>query len=237
MGRAFEYRKEKNFKRWSSMSKTFTRITRDIIMAVKAGGPNVESNYRLKLLIQNARSANMPKDNVERAIKKAISTDQADYKIVLYEGYAPHGVAVLIETATDNPTRTVANVRSHFNKCNGSMGVSGSVEFMFEHKCHFKIAAGNIDAEEFELEMIDFGVEEVFKDEEADAIMLYGPFEEFGNISRGLEEKGLEIVESGTEYIPNITKEIGEKEQAEVEKLLERLEEDDDVQNVYHTMR
>ena len=237
MGRAFEFRKERKFKRWASMSKQFTRLSRDIIMAVKESGPNPETNYRLKLLIQNAKAANMPKDNVERAIKKGSSTDQTDYKIVVYEGYAPHGIAVLVETATDNTTRTVANVRSYFNKCNGSLGTSGSVEFMFEHKCHFKIAAGDIDVEEFELEMIDYGVEEIFKDDEEDVIMLYGEFNEFGNISRGLDEKGLEIIESGTEYIPTTTKELNEEEQAEVEKLIEKMEEDDDVQNVYHTMR
>jgi YebC/PmpR family DNA-binding regulatory protein len=237
MGRAFEFRKERKFKRWNSMSKIFTRITRDIIMAVKDSGPNPESNYRLKLCIQNAKAANMPKDNVERAIKKASSTDQADYKVVVYEGYGAHGIAVLVETATDNTTRTVANLRNHFNKCNGTLGTNGSVAFMFEHKCHFKIAAGEIDVEEFELEMIDFGVDEIFKDDEEDVIMLYGPFEEFGNISRGLDEKGLEIIESGTEYIPTDTKELNEEEQKDLEKLLERLDEDDDVQNVYTTMR
>jgi YebC/PmpR family DNA-binding regulatory protein len=237
MGRAFEFRKERKFKRWASMSKQFTRISRDIIMAVKEGGPNPESNYRLKLLMQNARAANMPKDNVERAIKKGSSTDQADYKTVMYEGYAPHGIALLIETATDNTTRTVANVRSYFNKLNGSLGVQGSVEFMFEHKCHFKIAAEGRDIEEFELEMIDYGVEEVFRDDEENVVMLYGPFEEFGNISKGLDEKGIEIMESGTEYIPTTTKELSAEDQADVEKLIERMEEDDDVQNVYHTMR
>ena len=237
MGRAFEFRKERKYKRWNSMSKIFTRITRDIIMAVKDSGPNPESNYRLKLCIQNAKAANMPKDNVERAIKKASSTDQADYKVVVYEGYGAHGIAVLVETATDNTTRTVANLRNHFNKCNGTLGTNGSVAFMFEHKCHFKIAAGEIDVEEFELEMIDFGVDEIFKDDEEDVIMLYGPFEEFGNISRGLDEKGLEIIESGTEYIPTDTKELNEEEQKDLEKLLERLDEDDDVQNVYTTMR
>ncbi len=237
MGRAFEFRKERKFKRWSSMSKIFTRISRDIIMAVKESGPNPESNYRLKLLMQNAKAANMPKDNVERAIKKASSNDQADYKTVVYEGYGAHGIAVLVETATDNPTRTVANLRNHFNKSNGTLGTSGSVEFMFEHKCHFKIAAGNLDPEEFELEMIDFGVDEIFKDDEENVIMLYGPFEEFGNISRGLQEKGFETLESGTEYIPNITKELTAEEQKDIEKLLERLEEDEDVQNVYTTMR
>jgi YebC/PmpR family DNA-binding regulatory protein len=237
MGRAFEFRKERKFKRWASMSKQFTRLSRDIIMAVKESGPNPETNYRLKLLIQNAKAANMPKDNVERAIKKGSDTDQSDYKTIVYEGYAPHGIALLIETATDNPTRTVANVRAIFNKFSGSLGTSGSVEFMFEHKCHFKIAAEGRDIEEFELEMIDYGVEEVFRDDEENVVMLYGPFEEFGNISKGLDEKGIEILESGTEYIPTTTKELSQEEQAEVEKVIEKMEEDDDVQNVYHTMR
>lgn len=218
------------------MSKIFTRCSKEIIMAVKEGGPNPESNYRLKLAIQNARAANMPKDNVERAIKKATSKDQADYKTLIYEGYAAHGVAVLIETATDNPTRTVANVRSYFNKYNGSLGVSGSVEFMFEHKCHFKVPVGNLALEDFELEMIDYGVEEIFKLDDEDYFMIYAPFGEFGNVSRGLEELGVEITESGSEYIPTTTKAVDEAQQADVDKLLERLEEDDDVLNVYHTM-
>jgi YebC/PmpR family DNA-binding regulatory protein len=218
------------------MSKIFTRCSKEIIMAVKEGGPNPESNYRLKLAIQNARAANMPKDNVERAIKKAVSKDQADYKTLIYEGYAAHGVAVLIETATDNPTRTVANVRSYFNKYNGSLGVSGSVEFMFEHKCHFKVPVGNWALEDFELEMIDYGVEEIFKLDDEDFFMIYAPFGEFGNVSRGLEELGVEITESGSEYIPMTTKSIDEAQQVEVDKLLEKLEEDDDVLNVYHTM-
>lgn len=236
MGRAFEFRKERKFKRWASMSKAFTRCSKEIIMAVKEGGPNPESNYRLKLAIQNARAANMPKDNVERAIKKATSKEQADYKTLIYEGYAAHGIAVLIETATDNPTRTVANVRSYFNKYNGSLGVSGSVEFMFEHKCHFKVPVGSLALEDFELEMIDYGVEEIFKLDDEDFFMIYAPFGEFGNVSRGLDELGVEIVESGSEYIPTVTKSIDEAQQVEVDKLLEHLEEDDDVLNVYHTM-
>ena len=183
MGRAFEFRKERKMKRWASMSKTFTRISKDIIMAVKEGGDNPETNYRLRMLIQNAKTANMPKDNVERAIKKATSKDQADYKSIIYEGYAPHGIAVLVETATDNHTRTVANVRSFFNKVGGSLGTSGSVEFMFEHKCHFKIPGEGIDVEEFELEMIDYGVEDVYREEDGN-IMIFADFEEFGNIFR-----------------------------------------------------
>ncbi|HCY25088.1 MAG TPA: YebC/PmpR family DNA-binding transcriptional regulator [Cryomorphaceae bacterium] len=243
MGRAFEFRKERKFKRWAGMAKTFSRITKDVIMAVKEGGDNPDSNYRLRLLYQNAKAANMPKENVERAIKKATSKDQADYKTIIYEGYAPHGIAVLVETATDNNIRTVANVRSYFNKLNGSFGTQGSVEFMFEHKCNCKIAADGIDIEELEFALIDFGIEDVFSDtEEKDGetlniIMVYGQFSEFGNISRGLEELGHEILESGFEYIPTITKDITEEQVAEVAKLIEKLEEDDDVQNVYTTMR
>lgn len=236
MGRAFEYRKARKMKRWASMSKAFTRITKDIIMAVKEGGPSPESNYKLKLVIQNAKQANMPKENVERAIKKASNKDQADYKDVVYEGYAPHGIAVLVETATDNTTRTVANVRSYFNKCNGSLGTSGSVEFLFEHKCHFKIASEGIDIEEFELEMIDFGVDDIFVEEEDNTIMVYGPFDQFGSISKALDDREIEILESGLERIPNDTKELNEAEIADVEKLLEMLEEDDDVQHVYSTL-
>lgn len=240
MGRAFEYRKARKMKRWASMSKTFTRITKDIIMAVKEGGESPDANYRLKMLLQNARDANMPKDNVERAIKKATSKDQADYKEVVYEGYAPHGIAVLIETATDNTTRTVGNVRSYFNKFNGSLGTSGSVDFMFEHKCHFKVPAEGIDVEEFELEMIDYGVEEIFADhddeKEMDIVMLYGPFSEYGNIARGLEERGIETLSSGFERIPMDTKELTPEQQEEVDKLIERIEEDDDVQAVYTNM-
>ena len=243
MGRAFEFRKGRKMKRWASMSKIFTRITKDVIMAVKEGGTNPESNYRLKMLMQNAKAANMPKENIERAIKKAMSKDQGDYKTIIYEGYGPHGIAVLVETATDNNTRTVANVRSYFNKCEGSLGTSGSVEFMFEHKCHVKIAAGAIDVEELEFEMIDHGAEDVFKDveekdgEETEVIMVYGQFADYGNITKGLEELGHEIVESGFEYIPTTTKEITDEQTKDLEKLIEKLEEDDDVQNVYTTMR
>jgi YebC/PmpR family DNA-binding regulatory protein len=236
MGRAFEYRKARKMKRWSSMSKVFTRISKDIIMAVKESGPNPEANFRLKALMQNARAANMPKDNVERAIKKATSKDQADFKVVVYEGYAPHGIALLIETATDNTTRTVANIRSYFNKCNGSLSVSGSVEFMFEHKCHFKIPGDGIQIEEFEFEMIDFGLEEIFAEEEDNSIMLYAAFSDFGNIQKALEEKEIEIISSGFERIPMDTKQISAEEQEDVEKLLEKIEEDDDVQAVFHNM-
>lgn len=240
MGRAFEYRKNRKMKRWASMAKTFTRISKDIIMAVKASGPNPEANSRLKALMQNARDANMPKDNVERAIKRATSKDQADYKEMVYEGYAPHGIAVLVETATDNGTRTVGNVRSYFNKCNGSLGTSGSVEFLFERKCQFKIDQKNLSLEDFELEMIDYGVEEVFAevDDEkgTEHFVLFAPFEEFGSIQRALEERGIEVLSSGFERIPMDTKTLDAAAAADVEKLIEKLEEDEDVQAVYHTM-
>ena len=240
MGRAFEYRKARKMKRWSSMAKVFTRISKDIIMAVKASGPSPEANSRLKALIQNARDANMPKDNVERAIKRAVSRDQADYKEVVYEGYAPHGIAVIVETATVNNTRTVANVRSYFNKCNGSLGTSGSVEFMFERKCYFKIVQEKIDLEEFEFEMIDFGVEEIFQEydqeKEIKSLMIYAPFSDFGSIAKVLEERGHEILNSGFERIPMDTKKMNIDQHAEVDKLLEKIEEDEDVQAVYHNM-
>jgi YebC/PmpR family DNA-binding regulatory protein len=243
MGRAFEFRKARKMKRWSAMSKAFTRIGKDIVMAVKEGGPDPDANSRLRAVIQNAKSVNMPKDNIERAIKRASDKNQGDYKEVLFEGYAQHGIAVLIETATDNNTRTVANVRSYFNKCDGSLGTSGSVVFMFDHTCNFKIKADDLDLEELELELIDFGVEEVFEDtdedengEEHTSIMIYAPFESFGNIQSYLEENNLEIISSGFERIPQVTKKISAEQAEDVEKLLEKLEEDDDVQNVYHTM-
>lgn len=217
------------------MAKAFTRIGKDIVMAVKEGGPNPEANSRLRAVMQNAKAANMPKENVERAIKKATEKDTANYKEVLFEGYAPHGIALLIETATDNNNRTVANVRSYFNKCNGALGTQGSVEFMFDHTCNFRIPAEGIDIEEMELEFIDFGAEEIFADE--DGILIYAPFESFGAIQKELENRGTEILSSGFERIPQVTKELTPEQAADVEKLIEKLEEDDDVMNVYHTMQ
>lgn len=235
MGRAFEFRKARKMKRWAAMSKAFTRIGKDIVMAVKEGGPDPDANSRLRAVIQNAKAVNMPKDNIERAIKRASDKSQGDYKEVIFEGYAPHGIAVLIETATDNNTRTVANIRSYFNKCNGSLGVSGSVEFMFDHSCHFRVNKESIDPEALELDLIDFGAEEVFVEE--DDLLIYGPFESFGAIQRELESREIEILSSGFERIPQLTKELSEAEMEDVEKLLERIEEDEDVQNVYHTMK
>lgn len=234
MGRAFEFRKARKMKRWSAMSKAFTRIGKDIVMAVKEGGPDPDANSKLRAVIQNAKAVNMPKDNIERAIKRASDKNQGDYKTVLFEGYAPHGIAILVETATDNNTRTVANIRSYFNKCDGNLGTSGSVVFMFDHTCNFRIDPENIDLEELELELIDYGVEEIFEDE--DGILIYAPFESFGNIQKYLEDQNIEIRSSGFEYIPQVTKQLPEEQVADIEKLLEKIEEDDDVQNVYHTM-
>ena len=234
MGRAFEFRKARKMKRWSAMAKTFTRIGKDIVMAVKDGGPDPINNSRLRAVIQNAKAANMPKDNVERAIKKASDKSSENYKEILFEGYGPHGVAILVETTSDNNNRTVANIRSYFNKANGNLGTSGSVEFMFERTCNFRLDKNIFDPEELELEFIDHGVEEVFIDE--DDILLYGPFENYGKIQKELENRNIEILSSGFERIPTLIKKIKKEEQEEVEKLIENIEEDDDVQNVYHSM-
>lgn len=236
MGRAFEYRKARKLKRWGSMARTFTKIGKEIAICIKSGGPDPVSNSRLRVLMQNAKNASMPKENIERAIKKATSKDQTDYKEVVYEGYAPYGIAVLVETATDNTTRTVANIRSYFNKCGGSLGTSGCVDYMFEHKCLFKIKnKEGVDIEELEFEMIDFGVQEIFAED--DNIIIYGDFEAFGPIQKYIEENGFEIVNAEFERIPSEVKELTEEQMADVEKLLEKLEEDDDVTNVFHNMK
>ena len=232
MGRAFEFRKARKMKRWSAMAKTFTRIGKDIVMAVKEGGPDADNNSRLRAVIQNAKAANMPKENIERAIKKASDKDTENFKEILFEGYAPNGVAILVETATDNNNRTVANIRSLFNKANGNLGTSGSVEFMFDRTCNFRIDPTDLDAEEIELEFIDFGVEEVFIDE--DGMLLYAPFESFGVLQKELEHRSFKILSSSFERIPQVTKQLGKDAQQEVIKLIEKIEEDDDVQQVYH---
>ncbi len=237
MGRAFEFRKARKMKRWSTMAKTFTRIGKDIVMAVKDGGPDPASNSRLRAIIQNAKAANMPKANVDSAIKRASSKDQEDYKETVLEGYAQHGVAVLVECTTDNNNRTVANVRSYFTKTDGSLGTKGMLDFIFDRKCIFKIEPkAGLSLEELEFELIDFGAEEVFLDEEANQVNIYGEFAAYGAIQKFLEENGYEIVESNFERIPTDTKTLSEAEAADVEKLLDKLEEDDDVQNIYHNM-
>ena len=234
MGRAFEFRKARKMKRWSAMAKTFTRIGKDIVMSVKEGGSDPNNNSRLRAVIQNAKAANMPKENVERAIKKASDKNTGDFKEVLFEGYAPHGIAVLVETATDNNNRTVANIRSYFNKLNGSLGTTGSVEFMFDHSCNFRISPNDIEVDEIELEFIDYGVEEVFKDE--DGIVLYAPFEYYGIIQKELEKRNFEILSSDFERIPQVIKQLSIDKQKEVLQLIEKIEDDEDVQNVYHSM-
>lgn len=237
MGRAFEFRKERKFKRWGNMSRLFTRLGKEITIAAKDGGIDPDHNPRLRALISTARSENMPKDNIERAIKRAVEKDVGDYKEMVYEGYGSHGIAFLIETATDNPTRTVANIRSIFNRAaGGSLGVSGSVEFMFDRKAQFKIRSKEeIDLEELELELIDWGCEELFM--EGEEILIYGPFEAYGSLQKQIEERGFELISGGFDRIPNIElKELSEEQRADVEKMIERLENDEDVQNVYHTM-
>ena len=228
------------------MAKTFTKIGKEITIAVKQGGPDVTGNPRLRALLQEARSENMPKENVERAIKRATDKDQGDYKEVLYEGYGPHGIAILIETATDNTNRTVANIRSYFTKFGGTLGTSGSVEFMFDRKSVFTVKdREDIDLEELELELIDYGAEEVFRDGGDDdddednpkVIMIYGEFTAMNKIQQYLESNGYEIMSAKFDRIPNTEpKDLGEEEKASVEKLLEKIEDDEDVQNVYHNM-
>ena len=236
MGRAFEYRKARKMKRWGNMARVFTKIGKEIEIAVKAGGPDPSANTRLRVLIQNAKAENMPKENVERAIKRAVSKDTADYKEMVYEGYGPHGIAFLVETATDNTTRTVANVRACFNKCGGSLGTSGSVAFMFEHKCTFKFAnSKGVDPEELELEMIDLGVDALDVDEENN-ITVEAPFDAYGQVQKFLEDNGFEIISGEFVRIPTDTKEVTAEQRESLEKLIEKLEDDDDVTNVYTTM-
>lgn len=216
------------------MAKTFSRISKDVIIAIREGGPDPETNSKLRAVYQNAKANNVPKDIIERAIKKATDKETKDFDETLFEGYGANGVAVLIETATDNNQRTVANIRSYFNKCNGSLGKSGSVSFMFDHQCNFTIIKGELDPEELELELIDFGAEEVFVED--DKIVIYAAFDSFGSLQSYFEENNLEIVESGFEWVPNSSKELDAEEAKDVYKLLDKIEEDEDVQQVFHNM-
>ncbi len=233
MGRAFEFRKARKMKRWSAMAKTFTRIGKDIVMAVKEGGASPETNSKLRAVIQNAKAANMPKDNIERAIKRASDKSTGDFKEIIFEGYGPYGIAIIVETASDNNNRTVANIRSYFNKYGGNLGTAGSVEFMFDRVCSFKINT-EIDLEELELNLIDFGVEEVLKEEEN--VLVYSNFENYGQIQRELENQGIKIISSEFERIPKQFKNLDDEKKDEVNTLIENIEEDDDVQNVFHNM-
>ncbi len=239
MGRAFEFRKERKFKRWAKMAVQFTRIGKDIVIAVKDGGPHPETNSRLRTAIQNAKAVNMPKDRVDAAIKRASDKSMANYEEIVYEGYAPHGVAVLIETATDNTNRTVANVRSYFNKTNGTLGKTGSLDFVFSRKSIFRFLPGELDLEELEFELIDAGLEELYveADEEGnDVVVAQAAFEDFGRIQKALEEKGIELKSSKLERIALSHHAVNETQAADVLKLIDKLEEDDDVQAVYHNM-
>ena len=235
MGRAFEYRKARKMKRWGNMARVFTKLGKEITIAAKAGGGDPDTNPRLRAVMATAKKENMPKENVERAIKKALSKDYTDYKEMNYEGYAPFGIAVFVETATDNTTRTVANVRSYFNKVGGSLGTSGSLEFLFDHKCVFHFTKPEtLDLEELELELIDFGADEIIEDD--NEVVVYGEFAQNSALQKYLEEAGYEITSSEFVRIPNDTKTLDEEQMIQVNKLIEKLEEDEDVQNVYHNM-
>jgi len=236
MGRIFEVRKSTMFARWDKMAKQFTRIGKEIDIAVKQGGPDPANNSSLRRCIINAKAVNMPKDRVDAAIKRAMGKDKTDYHEEVYEGYAPYGIAVLVETATDNPTRTVANVRMHFNKNHGSLGTSGSVSFMFNHMGEFKIKNENLDTEELELELIDFGLEEIGEDSEGN-IIIRTPFNEFGNMSKALEDRKIAVITAELTRIPANTVELSEDQANEVLKLVDHLEQDDDVQKVYHNLK
>ena len=248
MGRAFEFRKERKLKRWGHMARVFTKLGKEITIAVKNGGPDVTGNPRLRALMAEARAEQMPKENIERAIKKATDKTLGDFKEIVYEGYGPHGIAYLVEAATDNNTRTVANVRSYFNKCGGSLGTTGSVSFMFDHKCVFRIKedpAKPVDIEELELELIDYGAEEVFKQEVEDEdenvtveISIYGDYTAYGAIQKFIEENGYDLISGGFERIPNVDlKDVTPEQRATLEKLTNLLEDDEDVTNVYTTMK
>ncbi len=235
MGRAYEFRKERKFKRWGKMAKAFTRIGKDIVMAVKANGADPSSNSRLRVVIQNAKGINMPKDRIDAAIKRASSKDEKNYEEVIYEGYAAHGVAILVETSTDNINRTVANVRSIFTRNEGSLGTSGMLNFIFERKGVFRISAGGMSMEDLELELIDFGAEDLEEDE--GEIIIYTAFTDFGGMQKALEEKGINVISSDLQRFPLTYMDITPEQEEEVNKLVDKMEEDDDVNVVYTNMR
>ena len=236
MGRIFEVRKSSMFARWDKMAKNFTRIGKEIAIAVKASGPDPDNNPALRRCYLNARAVGMPKDRVEAAIKRAMGKDTSNYEELMYEGYAPHGVAVLVETATDNPTRTVANVRMHFTKGQGSLGTTGSVAFGFTHMAEFKLKSTGLNVDDLELELIDFGLEEIGEDAESN-IIVRTPFNEYGNMSKVLEEKKMEVMSAELTWIPSNTMELNEEQANDVLKLVDNLEQDDDVQKVYHNLK
>ena len=235
MGRAFEFRKGRKMKRWDRMAKAFTRLGNEIAIAVKTGGPTPETNPRLRVAMQNAKGVNMPKDRIEAAIKRASAKDEKDFAEVVYEGYGPNGVAILAECATDNTTRTVANIRMYFSKGNGALGKTGSLDFIFDRKGVFLLAAENVDMDEMELELIDFGLEDIFQDEEG--IHIYSRFEDFGAMQKALEERNINIISQELQRIPSTFVELDEATEESVMKLVEMIEDDDDVQAVYHNIK
>lgn len=239
MGRAFEYRKASKLKRWGHMAKTFTKIGKQIAVAVKTGGPEPENNPTLRAIIATAKRENMPKDNIDRAIKNAMGKDQSDYKTMTYEGYGPHGIAIFVDTLTDNPTRTVGDVRSIFNKFNGNLGTMGSLAFLFDHKAVFSFKKKEgIDMDELILDLIDYGVEDEFdEDEEEGTLTIYGDPKSFSEIQKHLEEQGFEEVSGEFTYIPNDLKDVTPEQRETIDKMVERLEEFDDVQTVYTNMK
>ena len=239
MGRAFEYRKAAKLKRWGHMARTFTKLGKQIAVAVKSGGPEPENNPTLRALIATCKRENMPKDNIERAIKNAMGKDQSEYKTMTYEGYGPHGVAIFVDTLTDNPTRTVGDVRSVFNKFNGNLGNMGSLAYLFDHKCVFTVRkTEGLDMDEMILDLIDYGVEDEYdEDEEEGSITIYGDPKSFGQIQKHLAESGLEVIGAEFTYIPNDLKDVTDEERESIDKMVERLEEFDDVQTVYTNMK
>ncbi len=239
MGRAFEYRKATKLKRWGHMARTFTKIGKQIAIAVKAGGSDPENNPHLRAIIQTAKRENMPNANVDRAIKNAMGKDQKDFKEVTYEGYGPHGIAVFVETATDNTTRTVANVRAVFNKFNGNLGTQGSLSFLFDHKCVFTFKKKDgIDMDDLILELIDLGVDDEFdEDEESGEITIYGEPTSFSDIQKYLEGNGFEVTGAEFTRIPNELKELTQEQRETIEKMVDIIEDDEDVQSVYTNMK
>ncbi len=236
MGRIFEKRKATMFKRYAKMAKAFTKLGKDIAMAVKSGGPHPESNPRLRMIMQNAKAINMPKANIDGAIKRASEKDSANYEEVIYEGYAPHGVPVLVECSTDNPTRTVASVRMYFNRAEGALGTSGSVSFMFDRKVMFKVDSTGLDKDNTELDLIDFGAEELNWDDENHELVIQTAFTDFGKMQSALEEKKYNVKESSKVFIPTTTTELSPEQEAEVMAMIEKMEDDDDVVAVYHNI-
>lgn len=239
MGRAFEFRKERKFKRWAKMAVQFTRLGKEIVMAVKDGGANPDTNSRLRTAMQNAKAVNMPKHTVEAAIKRASNKDESNYEEIVYEGYAAHGVAILIETATDNTNRTVANVRSYFNKTNGTLGKTGSLDFIFTRKSVFRFDPGEMDLDDLEFELIDAGLEDLYVEVDEtgkDVGVIHTSFENFGKMQKALEEKSIPVISAKLERVAESNAEVTEEQAVDVLKLIDKLEEDDDVQAVYHNM-